>query len=93
MLPGDRLHLQHGPVDLIIGADGDRDAAFAAAWTRFQTVLAELVAEIPLLRRPVGPVPQQAPLGVIARRMFDAVKPHCAVFVTPMAAVAGAVAG
>ena len=87
-LSGDRLHLHHGPIDLIIGADGDRDAAFAAAWTRFQTVLTELVAELPLLRRPVGQVPN----GVIARRMFDAVHPHGAVFVTPMAAVAGAVA-
>jgi hypothetical protein len=26
---GRRLHLQHGPIDLIIGADGDRESAFA----------------------------------------------------------------
>lgn len=88
LLPGDRLHLQHGPIDLIIGGDGDRELAFTAAWGRFQTVLAELVAELPLLRRPVGQVPK----GAIARRMADAVQPHSAVFVTPMAAVAGAVA-
>lgn len=88
LLPGNRLHLQHGPIDLIIGADGNRDAAFAAAWGRFQTVLTELVAELPLLRRPVG----QTPNGVIARRMVQATRPHNAVFVTPMAAVAGAVA-
>ena len=87
-LSGARLHLQHGPIDLIIAADGDRDAAFAAAWTRFQTVLAELVAELPLLRRPVGQMPE----GIIARRMFAAVYQHRTVFVTPMAAVAGAVA-
>ena len=88
LLPGDRLHLQHGPIDLIIGVDGDRKAAFAAATRRFQSVLAELVAELPLLRRPVGEPPQ----GAIAQRMFRAVRPHRAVFVTPMAAVAGAVA-
>ena len=89
LLPdGERLHLQHGPIDLIIGADGDRPAAFAAAKDRFGTVLENLVAELPLLRRAVGTAPQ----GRIARRMFDAVRPHGAVFVTPMAAVAGAVA-
>jgi uncharacterized protein len=88
LLPGNRLHLQHGPIDLIIGVDGNRDAAFSAAWLRFQTVLTELVAELPLLRRPVGETPQ----GAIARRMVDAVRPHNAVFITPMAAVAGAVA-
>ena len=87
-LPGDRLHLQHGPIDLIIGADGNRELAFNAAWARFQTVLTELVAELPLLRQPVGPAPQ----GAIARRMVNAARPHGAVFITPMAAVAGAVA-
>ena len=43
---GTRLHLQHGPIDLIISADGDRRAAFAAAQARFGTVLEELVAEL-----------------------------------------------
>lgn len=88
LLPGNRLHLQHGPIDLIIGADGNRDLAFHAAWARFQTVLTELVAELPLLRRPVGDIPT----GGIARRMVAATLPHNTVFVTPMAAVAGAVA-
>ena len=89
LLPdGERLHLQHGPIDLIIGAEGARDAAFAAARARFETVLDELVAELPLLRRAVGDWPE----GVVARRMVAAVRPHGAQFVTPMAAVAGAVA-
>ncbi len=90
LLPdGERLHLQHGPIDLIIAADGDRRTAFRAAAVRFATVLQELVAELPLLRRPVGAEPS----GRIARRMADAVRPYGAqTFVTPMAAVAGAVA-
>ena len=49
---GSRLHLQHGPIDLIIGADGDRKAAFKAATDRFETVLSELVEELPALRTP-----------------------------------------
>ncbi|MCM2562635.1 UPF0280 family protein [Lutimaribacter sp. EGI FJ00015] len=90
ILPGQRLHLQHGPIDLVIGADGDRDAAFAAATDRFQTVLEELVQELPLLRRPVG----DAPAGLVAQRMHAACIPQAegVTFVTPMAAVAGSVA-
>lgn len=87
LLSGDRLHLQHGPIDLVIGADGARDTAFAAAKQRFLTVLDELVAELPLLRSPM-PV---TPLGAIAQRMAQAATGY-AEFVTPMAAVAGAVA-
>ncbi len=88
LLPGHRLHLQHGPIDLIIGVTGDRRAAFEAAQARFATVLDELVAELDLLRRPVRDVPQ----GAIARVMGAAVRPHADGIVTPMAAVAGAVA-
>ena len=87
-LSGDRLHLQHGPIDLIITADGDREAAFAAAEARFATILTELVCELPRLRSPLDGTPFTGPT---ARRMARAVAPHD-VFVTPMAAVAGAVA-
>lgn len=85
---GQRLHLQHGPIDLIIGAEGDRDTAFAAAWGRFRSILDELIGELPLLRREVGDMPQ----GAIAQRMTGATLSHAPVFVTPMAAVAGSVA-
>ena len=90
ILPGDRLHLQHGPIDLVIGADGDRDAAFRAAFARFETVLDGLVAELPLLRRAVG----ETPAGAVAQRMHKACTSHAyaGAFVTPMAAVAGSVA-
>jgi ApbE superfamily uncharacterized protein (UPF0280 family) len=93
LLPNGRWHFQHGPIDLVIGADGDTAAvaaAHAAAWARFQTVLPELVAELRALRMPVlGPCALQ---GVIARRMWGACRPFHAQFITPMAAVAGAVA-
>jgi ApbE superfamily uncharacterized protein (UPF0280 family) len=88
-----RWHFQHGPIDIVIGADGEADALAAAhdaAWRRFETLLAELVAELPLLRLPVrGPCPLQ---GAIARRMWLACRPFHSQFITPMAAVAGAVA-
>ncbi len=94
VLPDGRLHLQHGPIDLIVGAFGDRDetaAAYVQATERFADILETLVGELPILRRPVG---EAHPLlrGPVARRMADAVWPHRAVYITPMAAVAGAVA-
>jgi ApbE superfamily uncharacterized protein (UPF0280 family) len=65
--------------------------AHEAAWQRFQTVLQELVAELPMLRQPVqaGPCPVR---GVVARRMWQACAALPTDFITPMAAVAGAVA-
>lgn len=92
MLPdGKRLHLQHGPIDLIVDADGpDRLDALRAARLRFQTVLDDLVEELPVLRDRVGSV---VPNGAVASRMYRATIPHRpAGFITPMAAVAGAVA-
>lgn len=93
-LSGERLHCQHGPIDLVIKAWGERvevEAAYEQAWCRFREVLAELVAELPVLRTPVGTA---HPLlhGPIARRMAQAVWPYRNVYITPMAAVAGAVA-
>ena len=52
-----RWHFQHGPIDLVISADGDSAAvarAHAAAWQRFEQVLPELVQELPQLRLPVS---------------------------------------
>ena len=92
LLPcGKRLHLQHGPIDLIIGADTDREAAFAAAERRFETVLQGLVDELPALQAPMHAT-TPLPTGPVAQRMARAARPFCAGFVTPMAAVAGAVA-
>jgi ApbE superfamily uncharacterized protein (UPF0280 family) len=93
-LPDGRLHLQHGPIDLLIEAFGARDEverAYQQAIDRFGDILPTLVCELPILRRQVG---NAYPLlqGPVARRMAEAVWPHRAVFITPMAAVAGAVA-
>jgi ApbE superfamily uncharacterized protein (UPF0280 family) len=88
-----RWHFQHGPIDLVIGADGAPHAVAAAheaAWTRFGPLLGELVAELPSLRRAVAGGCTLR--GVVARRMWTACVPHAARFITPMAAVAGAVA-
>ena len=89
-----RLHLQHGPIDLIVEAFGDEaevEESYRQAIARFADILPTLVRELPMLRRPVG---RAYPLlhGPVARRMADAVWPHRAVYITPMAAVAGAVA-
>jgi len=89
-----RLHLQEGPIDLIIEAFGDGievECAYAQAVECFGGVLSGLVSELPALRRPVGDAAPQLQ-GPVARRMAEAVWPHRAVYITPMAAVAGAVA-
>lgn len=96
MLPdGRRLHLQDGPIDLIVeafGVAGQVQVAYDAACSRFVTVLDELCSELPLLRRQCLAY-SEWPEGFVARRMFAAVLPYASVFfITPMAAVAGAVA-
>lgn len=86
---GVRLHLNHGPIDLILWANAEaRARAYALAVERFSGLLEELVAELPILR---APAPQH-PEGPIARTMAAAVAPFAPDFITPMAAVAGAVA-
>lgn len=171
VLSGERLHLSHGPIDVVLRAWGAPEAvraAYVAAWARFQTILPELTDELRLLRTPMeelaatrpraGDAAGSQPLsqaasrsalpapwvhaslddppaslspptqregeqagfwaghaaarmeaakrrcaaassepgnpvqGPVARRMFAACLPFAEVFVTPMAAVAGAVA-
>jgi ApbE superfamily uncharacterized protein (UPF0280 family) len=89
-----RLHLQHGPIDLIIEAFGEPaevTLAYRQAWRRFQDILPTLVTELPRLRRQVDD-DHPGVEGPVARRMLAACRPHAATFITPMAAVAGAVA-
>jgi hypothetical protein len=124
-LDGRRWHFQHGPIDLVLRAWGDEAecaAAHAQAWARFETVLPELVSELPQLKKPVVPAKagthadaivalrDQTPSGgemvprfrgddrncvvqgPVALRMWRACAPFADQFITPMAAVAGAVA-
>jgi uncharacterized protein len=96
LLPdGRRLHLQDGPIDLILEAFGPQreiESAYHAACARFERVLDELCTELVFLRQQC--LPESGwPHGVVARRMMAAVLPYTSEFViTPMAAVAGAVA-
>ena len=95
LLPdGRRLYLSHGPIDLVIEAFGDRAEvrrAYDRAWAVFPAILPALAEELTLLRRPMAQI-ATPPRGPVARRMVDACRPYAGIFLTPMAAVAGAVA-
>jgi ApbE superfamily uncharacterized protein (UPF0280 family) len=96
LLPdGRRLYLHDGPIDLIVEAFGSRQqvqTAYRAAAQRFTTMLDELCSELPRLRQRTQ-VGEDLPSGIVARRMARAVAPYAGqYFITPMAAVAGAVA-
>jgi uncharacterized protein len=90
-----RLHFHDGPIDLIVEAFGTPQAvalAYETARERFVDVLDELCGELAFLRQPCCEE-SSWPQGRIARRMVAAVIPYAArYFITPMAAVAGAVA-
>jgi ApbE superfamily uncharacterized protein (UPF0280 family) len=93
LLAGDRLHLQHGPMDVVLKAWGERRhvaAAYDSAAGRFAAILGELVGELAELRRPMAASPNVT--GPVAQRMVAGCAPFAGVFLTPMAAVAGAVA-
>jgi ApbE superfamily uncharacterized protein (UPF0280 family) len=98
-LSDSRWHFQQGPIDIVLQAVGDPKACQQAvdlAWRRFQTVLPELVSELPLLRSPVVQLQNHSLSGEVAQRMWRASKglswAAAEGFVTPMAAVAGSVA-
>ena len=94
-----RWHFQHGPIDCIVSADGDAAVVTRCtdrAWGRFEGVLEELIAELPLLRADLS-APGAAtlrPRGRVAARMTAACRPYGddGTFITAMAAVAGSVA-
>ena len=95
-----RLHLQHGPIDLIITAEGDKAevaAAYACAADAFCGLLDRLVDELTMLRLPADSNTINRLKGPVAKRMAAAISPHLlrhdkADFITPMIAVAGSVA-
>jgi uncharacterized protein len=92
---GRRMHLHDGPIDLIVEAFGSQcevETAYHAAGARFVTVLDELCGELSFLRTACSSEVVW-PHGAVARRMVAAVMPYAPqYFITPMAAVAGAVA-
>ncbi|HUL65572.1 MAG TPA: UPF0280 family protein [Burkholderiaceae bacterium] len=96
LLADGRWHFQHGPIDLVIGIDGDagvRAAAIEDCWLAFTGVLRQLVVELQGLRSPSTPSLRLQ--GPVAVRMARACAPYArdfGLFITPMAAVAGAVA-
>lgn len=93
---GKRLYLKHGPIELVIEAEGvtsqDRKAAYQAAHAAFQTILPDLCGELALLRSTYHPK-CATPESVVGNAMHEAIIPFAnSCFVTPMIAVAGSVA-
>jgi ApbE superfamily uncharacterized protein (UPF0280 family) len=91
---GRRLHMNHGPIDLVVeafGAPEEVEATYHRAAGRFETILEELVAELHGLRQP-SKRKRRPFAGPTARRMEEAACRFSEMFVTPMAAVAGSVA-
>jgi uncharacterized protein len=92
-LSGGRLHLSHGPIDVVLKADGEACAvreAYRAVAERFPSILPELCAELPRLRTQIGE--GALPASPVGMRMTRACLPFAERFITPMAAVAGSVA-
>ncbi len=93
-LPDGRLCLEDGPISLLIGIEGPPHAVRAgqnAAGLRMHGLLAALCEELPALRRPLADA-MPSFRHPVARRMAEACWPHRLEHITPMAAVAGAVA-
>lgn len=96
-LPNDRLQLRHGPINIVLKAWADPETQRKAQrliFRNFPKILPELVNDLPTLRKPATAKPVK--LGSpTAQRMSDAASRFAAekgTFITPMAAVAGAVA-
>lgn len=93
-LPSGQLFLQHGPVNLVVFVDADAktvDMAEDSLMATFPYWLGALVAELPLLRTQVSE-PGQPLRSEIGGAMLAAAAPFADEFVSPMAAVAGAIA-
>ena len=94
-LPNGALHLDHGPIHLVISADGSRaavEAAYDKAIRAFEGLLGALAQDLPRLRKALDAKDRSAWSSSTAERMVAAVAPFEDTFVTPMAAVAGSVA-
>jgi uncharacterized protein len=93
-LPGDRLNLRHGPINIVLRVWGGPDASRQAqrlVFRNFPKILPAVVDDLETLRKEVG---KKAPKlsSPTAQRMADAASLFADQFITPMAAVAGAIA-
>lgn len=89
-----RLHIVHGPINLIVKANGqpsEVERAYDEALRRVDGLLQGLVDELEILRSP-NTVSDVAAIEPTAVRMLATRQRFGSRFVTPMAAVAGAVA-
>ncbi len=92
-LPGERLHLRHGPITIVLKVWAAPDVvrqAHRLVTRHFPKILPGLGEELAALRKPVATSAKFD--SAVAQRMADAALPFADVYVTPMAAVAGAVA-
>ncbi len=91
-----RLQLRHGPIDLILeafGSGAEVEIGYQQAIAAFRTVLSELVDELVDLRKPLQKFDIPTTVCKPASSMVRAASVHAPrYFVTPMIAVAGAVA-
>lgn len=89
-----RLFLQHGPINLVVHIEGEADAremAEQALLCCFPGWLGTLVPELARLRQRETDA-LSPPGSIVGQAMVRAVQPFVGQFVTPMAAVAGAIA-
>lgn len=91
-----RLQLRHGPIDLVVEAFGscaEMDLAYQQAIAAFNTVLGDLVCELKDLRKPLQAGEVRLSECRPALSMYRTASVYASgYFVTPMIAVAGAVA-
>tara|TARA_B100001059_G_C17826927_1_gene581978 strand:+ start:928 stop:1845 length:918 start_codon:yes stop_codon:yes gene_type:complete len=95
ILPGNRLHLQHGPINIIIKANGSSSCvkkAYGLAARRMDGMLEGLVNNLSLLRAPLSFKKDININDATSKHMISTVRQYRNYFITPMAAVAGAVA-
>lgn len=91
-----RLYLRHGPIDLFVSIEADNESelrnAYQIAANSFGDILPELCEELNFLRAPLSEAKHQM-RGPVAQRMTGAATRFSdRTFLTPMIAVAGAVA-
>ena len=99
LLSDGRWHFQHGPIDIVLQLAGETQAcadAIENTWQRFERILPELVSELTWLRQPMSKLHGHVFTHPVAQRMHRAAAQAAFAsldgFITPMAAVAGAVA-